>query len=52
MFHQSQTHIIIAYSDIDSALPPEAGLFTLIPPAQTRRLPLEELSRSIIIKVD
>jgi len=52
MFHQSQTHIIIAYSDIDSALPPEAGLFTLIPPVQTRRLPLEELSRSFIIKAD
>ena len=52
MFHQSQTHIIISYSDIDSALPPEAGLFTLIPPAQTRRLPLEELSRSFIIKAD
>jgi outer membrane lipoprotein-sorting protein len=52
MFHQSQTHIIISYSDIDSALPPEAGLFTLIPPVQTRRLPLEELSRSFIIKAD
>jgi outer membrane lipoprotein-sorting protein len=52
MFHQSQTRIIIAYSDIDSALPPEAGLFTLIPPAQTRRLPLEELSQSFIIKAD
>jgi outer membrane lipoprotein-sorting protein len=52
MFHQSQTHIIIAYSDIDSALTPEAGLFTITPPAQTRRLPLEELSRSFIIKAD
>jgi len=52
MFHQSQTHIIIAYSDTDSALPPEAGLFTITPPAQTRRLPLEELTRSFIIKAD
>jgi outer membrane lipoprotein-sorting protein len=52
MFHQSQTHIIIAYSDIDSALTPEAGLFTITPPAQTRRLPLEELTRSFIIKAD
>jgi outer membrane lipoprotein-sorting protein len=49
-FHQSQTRINVTYSEMDTELLPDSGLFTLAPPAHAERLPLEELSRSILLQ--
>lgn len=51
-FHRSQTRISVTYSEIDTALPPDPALFALVPPSQAERLPLEELSRSILLQAE
>jgi hypothetical protein len=51
-FHQSQTRISVTYSEIDITLPPASGLFALAPPAHAERLPLEDLSRSLLLPAE
>ncbi len=51
-FFQSQTRITITCSDIDSTVPPEAGLFTISAPASAKKLPLEALAQTRLMQAD
>lgn len=51
-FYPSQTHIIITYSDTDTAVAPETGLFLVAAPTHARVLPLHDLSQSLFLPAE
>jgi hypothetical protein len=51
-FYPSQTHVIITYSDPDTAITPETGLFTVTTPNHARISPLRDLSQSFFLPAE